>query len=48
MDACLDAGLLTRLIHNNTLHICPPFVVTDDEVSFIAKTIRVALDTFTA
>ncbi|TCO12252.1 adenosylmethionine-8-amino-7-oxononanoate aminotransferase [Kribbella steppae] len=48
VDACLDAGLLTRLIHNNTLHICPPFVVTDDEVSFIAKTIRVALDTFTA
>lgn len=48
VDACLDAGLLTRVIHNNTLHICPPFVVTDDEVSFIAKTIRVALDQFTA
>jgi len=48
VDACLDAGLLTRLIHNNTLHICPPFVVTDDDVSFIAKTIRVALDNFTA
>jgi adenosylmethionine-8-amino-7-oxononanoate aminotransferase len=48
VDACLDAGLLTRLIHNNTLHICPPFVVTDDEVSFIAKTIRVALDDLTA
>jgi adenosylmethionine-8-amino-7-oxononanoate aminotransferase len=48
VDACLDAGLLTRLIHNNTLHVCPPFVVTDDEVSFIAKTIRVALDNFTA
>jgi adenosylmethionine-8-amino-7-oxononanoate aminotransferase len=48
VDACLDAGLLTRLIHNSTLHICPPFVVTDDDVSFIAKTIRVALDNFTA
>jgi adenosylmethionine-8-amino-7-oxononanoate aminotransferase len=48
VDACLDNGLLTRLIHNNTLHICPPFVVTDDEVSFIAKTIRVALDHITA
>ncbi|MFI6676756.1 aspartate aminotransferase family protein [Kribbella sp. NPDC050470] len=47
VDACLDSGLLTRLIHNNTLHICPPFVVTDDEVSFIAKTIRVALDHIT-
>ena len=47
-DACVDGGLLTRLIHNNTLHISPPFVVTDDEVSFIAKTIRVALDHNTA
>ena len=47
-DACVDGGLLTRLIHNNTLHISPPFVVTDDEVSFIAKTIRVALDHYTA
>jgi len=48
VDACIDNGLLTRLIHDNTLHICPPFVVTDDEVSFIAKTIRVALDHLTA
>jgi adenosylmethionine-8-amino-7-oxononanoate aminotransferase len=48
VDACLDAGLLTRVIHNNTLHISPPFVVTDDEVAFIAKTIRVALDQLSA
>jgi adenosylmethionine-8-amino-7-oxononanoate aminotransferase len=48
VDACLDAGLLTRVIHNNTLHISPPFVVTDDEVTFIAKTIRVVLDQLSA
>jgi adenosylmethionine-8-amino-7-oxononanoate aminotransferase len=47
-DACIDAGLLMRLIHDNTLHISPPFVVTDDEVSFLAKTIRGALDEYPA
>jgi adenosylmethionine-8-amino-7-oxononanoate aminotransferase len=42
-DACIRAGLLIRPIHDNTLHISPPFVVTDDEVAFIAKTISAAL-----
>jgi adenosylmethionine-8-amino-7-oxononanoate aminotransferase len=43
-DRCIEAGLLMRTITDNTLHISPPFVVTDDEVSFIAKTIHAALD----
>ena len=42
--ACTEAGVLMRLIHNNTLHISPPFVVTDDEVALIATTITSALD----
>lgn len=37
--ACTEAGVLMRLIHNNTLHISPPFVVTDDEVALMATTI---------
>jgi adenosylmethionine-8-amino-7-oxononanoate aminotransferase len=42
-DTCIRAGLLIRPIHDNTLHISPPFVLTDDEVAFIAKTIGAAL-----
>jgi adenosylmethionine-8-amino-7-oxononanoate aminotransferase len=42
-DACIRAGLLIRPIHDNTLHISPPFVLTDGEVAFIAKTIGAAL-----
>jgi adenosylmethionine-8-amino-7-oxononanoate aminotransferase len=42
-DACIRAGLLIRPIHDNTLHISPPFVLTDDEVAFIGKTIGAAL-----
>ena len=39
-----DEGVILRAIHENTLQICPPFVVTDDEVDHIATTIRTALD----
>jgi adenosylmethionine-8-amino-7-oxononanoate aminotransferase len=39
-----DDGVILRAIHENTLQICPPFVVTDDEVDHIATTIRTALD----
>jgi adenosylmethionine-8-amino-7-oxononanoate aminotransferase len=38
-EACTDAGLLIRTIHNNTLQICSPFVTTDDEISLISETI---------
>jgi acetylornithine/succinyldiaminopimelate/putrescine aminotransferase len=30
--ALRESGVLTRLITNNTLHICPPFVVTASEL----------------
>ncbi|TDE88543.1 aspartate aminotransferase family protein [Occultella glacieicola] len=31
--AVRDSGVLTRLITNNTLHVCPPFVVTAHELT---------------
>ena len=43
-EACTDAGVLIRTIHDNTLQICPPFVTTEDEVELIAATIAKALD----
>ena len=47
-EACTDAGVLIRTIHNNTLQICPPFVTTEDEISLIAETITRALDAYPA
>jgi len=47
-EACTDAGVLIRTIHNNTLQICPPFVTTEDEIALIAWTITRALDTYPA
>jgi adenosylmethionine-8-amino-7-oxononanoate aminotransferase len=43
IDACADAGVLIRTIHDNTLQICPPFVCTDDEVAQIVGAIDGAL-----
>ncbi|WP_129784057.1 aspartate aminotransferase family protein [Promicromonospora panici] len=45
-EACTDAGVLIRVIHDNTLQICPPFVTTEDEVGLIAGTIAQALDAY--
>lgn len=42
--ACIEAGVALRAIHENTLQICPPFVVTDDEVAQVAGTVTAALD----
>jgi adenosylmethionine-8-amino-7-oxononanoate aminotransferase len=47
-EACTDAGVLIRTIHNNTLQICPPFVTTEDEITLIARTIEHALDSYQA
>jgi adenosylmethionine-8-amino-7-oxononanoate aminotransferase len=47
-ETCTDAGVLIRTIHDNTLQICPPFVVTEDEIALIAATITRALDTYPA
>lgn len=43
-EACTEAGVLIRTIHNNTLQICPPFVTTEDEVALIAEAVTTALD----
>jgi adenosylmethionine-8-amino-7-oxononanoate aminotransferase len=43
--ACTEAGVLLRAIHENTLQICPPFVVDDDELHQLAATVRAVLDT---
>ncbi len=45
-EACTDAGVLIRVIHDNTLQICPPFVTTEDELDLIATTIAQALDAY--
>jgi len=45
-EACTDAGVLIRTIHDNTLQICPPFVCTEAEVALIASTITDALDAY--
>jgi adenosylmethionine-8-amino-7-oxononanoate aminotransferase len=47
-EACTEAGVLTRTIHDNTLQICPPFVTSEDEVALIAQTIADALDAYPA
>jgi adenosylmethionine-8-amino-7-oxononanoate aminotransferase len=45
-EACTDAGVLMRTIHDNTLQISPPFVTTEDEVQLIAETIARSLDAY--
>lgn len=42
------SGVITRVIHDNTLQISPPFVVTSDEVQFIADSIASAIDAYDA
>ncbi|MGK5111388.1 MULTISPECIES: aminotransferase family protein [unclassified Geodermatophilus] len=45
-EACTDAGVLLRTVHDNTLQICPPFVCTEAEVALIASTITDALNAY--
>lgn len=42
---CRERGVLTRLLADNTLHVCPPFVITPDELRFAADVIAAALHT---
>ena len=46
IDACAEAGVLIRTIHDNTLQICPPFVCTDDDVAQIVDAIDSALTSY--
>lgn len=41
---CRERGVLTRLLAGNTLHVCPPFVITPDELHFAADVMAAALD----
>ena len=47
IDACLDQGVLVRVIHENTLQICPPFICTDDDVAGIVHAVEHGLSTYT-
>jgi len=42
-DLCIDNGLMVRGIRD-TIVICPPLIVTHDEIDFVVATIRKALD----
>jgi putrescine---pyruvate transaminase len=41
---CRERGVLTRLLAGNTLHVCPPFVITPDEIRFAADVLAAAID----
>jgi adenosylmethionine-8-amino-7-oxononanoate aminotransferase len=47
-EACAEAGVLVRTIHDNTLQISPPFVTSEDELALIAQTLGEALDAYPA
>jgi adenosylmethionine-8-amino-7-oxononanoate aminotransferase len=47
-EACTEAGVLIRVIHDNTLQVCPPFVTTEEELGLIASTMAQALDAYPA
>jgi adenosylmethionine-8-amino-7-oxononanoate aminotransferase len=43
-NACIERGVLTRQIHDNTLQISPPFVITEDELSHLVDVITTTLN----
>lgn len=43
-DAVIGRGVITRVITDNVLQICPPFVITAEEIDLIAETFAQALD----
>lgn len=44
MRACLEAGVVIRIITNNTIQISPPFVIEEGELAQIADAVAGALD----
>ncbi|WP_432876808.1 aspartate aminotransferase family protein [Kribbella sp. CA-245084] len=44
---CRERGVLTRLLAGNTLHVCPPFVISPAELRFAADVMATALETVT-
>jgi adenosylmethionine-8-amino-7-oxononanoate aminotransferase len=43
-DRCLAKGVLMRALPDGVLHVSPPFVITEDEVRFLAGVIAESLD----
>jgi adenosylmethionine-8-amino-7-oxononanoate aminotransferase len=43
VDACVEGGALMRLVGAATMQISPPFVITAEDIDFLAHTIDVAL-----
>ena len=43
-DRCLDKGVLMRALPDGVLHVSPPFVITEDEIRFLAEVLAQALD----
>jgi adenosylmethionine-8-amino-7-oxononanoate aminotransferase len=41
---CIERGVITRVITDNVLQICPPFVVGEDELRQIADVLAASLD----
>ena len=41
---CVDNGVLGRQLNDGSLHISPPFVITEDEIRHVAEVIADALD----
>ena len=44
--ACIEDGILLRVLAGNTLQISPPFVIEEDDLERIAASIARALDQF--
>ncbi|MFD6517730.1 aspartate aminotransferase family protein [Rhodococcus sp. NPDC060176] len=47
-EHCIDAGVIIRCLPGNTMQICPPFIVTEDEIDRIAETLTTAIETVNA
>jgi adenosylmethionine-8-amino-7-oxononanoate aminotransferase len=43
-ERCAQNGILGRQLNDGSLHISPPFVITEDEIQTLATVIREALD----
>lgn len=43
-DRCLRKGVLMRALPDGVLHISPPFVITEDEIRFLAEVLAESLD----
>lgn len=40
---CIDCGFIVRALPRNTLKICPPFVITEEELTAVVNSIERAI-----